>query len=188
MAPLNAANLLQAIELCDEMLSVIKARMPASQSQDDMIVLRYAELRYKGQHHTLRILWDSNTTSDALKQLFENTYRQRYGHVTADALIEFVSIATIVRHAVQKPNLEAMASQSVAGANSSPTSIQREVFLARSRNSKMVPVFQRAELPIGFAHPGPALIEEYGATCLIDEGDRFHIGHLAELHIDVSLT
>ena len=188
LAPLNAANLIHAVKLCEDMLSVIKARMPASQSQNDMIVLRYAELRYKGQHHTLRILWDSNTTSDSLQEHFENTYRQRYGHVTAGALIEFVSIATIVRHAVQKPNLEAMAIQSVAGAKSSPTTVQREVFLARSRSWKKMPVFQRAELPIGFAHPGPALIEEYGATCLIDEGDRFHIGRLAELHIDVSLT
>jgi hypothetical protein len=31
------------------------------------------------------------------------------------------------------------------------------------------------------------LIEEYGATCLMDEGDAFHIGPLAEIQIDVRL-
>jgi len=188
LAPLNETNLVLASALCDDMLAVIQERLLETQSQDGMLVLRYAELRYKGQHHTLRILWDTDISSDALKELFENTYRQRYGHVTAGAVVEFVSVATIARHAVQRPSLEAMANQSAAATTPVPACTKREVFLGRSRSWKSVPVFQRVELPIGFAHPGPALIEEYGSTCLIDEGDKFHIGQLSELHIDVALT
>ncbi len=187
LAPLNAANLAQAKTLAEGMLSAIQSRMSASRAQEQWEVLRHAELRYKGQHHTLRIPWHLETRSEELQSLFEASYRQRYGHLTVGASIEFVSVSTIVRHAVQRPDLQAMARQATAAAQATPTHQTRDVFLARSRSWQKVPVFQRADLPIGFAHAGPALIEEYGATCLMDEGDAFHIGPLAEIQIDVRL-
>jgi N-methylhydantoinase A len=188
LAPLNEANFDQAKRLSDGMLSTIKAQLPESRSQEALVVLRHAELRYKGQHHTLRIPWEPDTCSEELQAMFENAYRQRYGHLTVGAIIEFVSVSTIVRHAVERPDLQAMARQATAQAHTTPTSTSREVFLARARQWKTIPVFQRSDLPIGFSHPGPALIEEYGSTCLIDEGDRFQVGLLAEINIDVDLT
>jgi N-methylhydantoinase A len=46
-------------------------------------------------------------------------------------------------------------------------------------------VFQRSALPPGFKADGPALIEEYGSTTLVWPGDRFFIGMLGEITIQI---
>jgi len=46
-------------------------------------------------------------------------------------------------------------------------------------------IWRRAELPEGFAAGGPAVIEEYGSTTLVGPRDRFSVGRLGEIRIDI---
>jgi N-methylhydantoinase A len=46
-------------------------------------------------------------------------------------------------------------------------------------------VYKRARLPAGFRAKGPALIEEYGSTTVIGPRDRFFIGELGEIHVEL---
>jgi len=46
-------------------------------------------------------------------------------------------------------------------------------------------IYERAALAPGFKAQGPALIEEYGSTTLIWPGDRFEVGTLSEIRIQV---
>jgi len=42
-------------------------------------------------------------------------------------------------------------------------------------------VFRREDLPAGFATEGPAIIEEYGSTTVVEEGFTVEVDHLANL-------
>ena len=183
VALLDELQFKSAQQTCDEMAKeLMKSNMRPS---DKDMWQRYAELRYRGQHHTLRIAWHSQDTAQTLRQRFENAYQQRYGHVTQNAKVEFVSLHTVLRQPVEQPDLEKMAQQATAQAQSTPTVVKRQVYLGSTHQFHDVPVYQRNALPIGYTIQGPALIEEYGSTCLIDVGDRLHVGRLAELVIDV---
>ena len=46
-------------------------------------------------------------------------------------------------------------------------------------------VYERTTLAPGFKAEGPALIEEYGSTTLVWPGDRFEIGELGEIRIQI---
>jgi N-methylhydantoinase A len=183
VALLDEVQFKSAHQTCDEMAKeLMKSNMRPC---DKDMWQRYAELRYRGQHHTLRIAWHSQDTAQTLRQRFENAYQQRYGHVTQNAKVEFVSLHTVLRQPVEQPDLEKMAQQATAQAQSTPTVVKRQVYLGSTHQFHDVPVYQRNALPIGYTIQGPALIEEYGSTCMIDVGDRLHVGRLAELVIDV---
>jgi N-methylhydantoinase A len=184
LALLDPAHLGKAHTLFDEMTGELSERTAHSGSSE--ACFRYAELRYRGQHHTLRIACQDTDNDQTLRQRFEDAYRQRYGHVTQHAKVEFVTLHTVLRQSVQRPDLEKMAHQATAQAKTKPPHSMRRVYLARSRQWHDVPVYERTDLPIGFRCQGPALIEEYGATCLIDEGDQMLIGHLAEIQIELA--
>ncbi len=181
---LDATHFEQAQKVCAEMASELAQRTARQPGHETWV--RYAELRYRGQHHTLRIHWKDEDNAQTLSHRFEDAYRKRYGHVTQNAKVEFVSLHTVLRQPVERPSLKDMAHQAVAQAHAQPPYRQRRVYLSRTRQWHDVPVYERADLPIGFECEGPALIEEYGATCLIDQGDRLRVGTLAEIQIELS--
>ena len=49
-------------------------------------------------------------------------------------------------------------------------------------------VYERTSLTAGFKGQGPALIEEYGSTTLICPEDRFEVGELGEIRIQVGTS
>ena len=184
VALLDDVHFGQARQTCDDMVRALADQTRLDNSEE--IWLRHAELRYRGQHHTLRIAWQDGDDSFALRRRFEDAYRQRYGHLTQNAKVEFVSLHTVLRQPVERPDLEQMARQATARSRAQPAHTNRRVYLSSTHQWHEVPVYQRADLPMGFSIEGPALIEEYGATCLIDRGDRMCIGRLAEIQIDVA--
>jgi N-methylhydantoinase A len=46
-------------------------------------------------------------------------------------------------------------------------------------------IFRRETLPTGFAHAGACVIEERDCTTVIGPADRFEIGELGEIRIEV---
>jgi N-methylhydantoinase A len=141
---------------------------------------RYAEMRYVGQNHNIKVPVTGLTDPAAIRSGFERDYKRRYGHADARAAAEIQALHLSAFARQKRPDLSKLP-QIVAHAVA-PT--QRQVFFGGTGGWADATVYDRASLRPGFAAQGPAVIEEYGSTTLVAPGDRFEIGPLHEIRID----
>jgi N-methylhydantoinase A len=142
---------------------------------------RHAEMRYKGQHHALRIPLAADRSASALRSAFDDHYALRYGHSEPECAVELVGLHVIARGAGDKLGI-------VTGpvpARGSIVSIReiRSVYFAEASRRLPTPIYTRGDLPVGFSDAGPAVVEEYGSTTVIGPLDRFEIGEFGEIWI-----
>ena len=170
----------------NEALAVMEAEMGEALARDfDKLPVAYqraAEIRFVGQYHTVRIeLGDDDF--EALRRRFLETYRGRYGHAIDRAPIEVVSLHCTATAKTARPDIKGLAGDLPARAPE--TVVTRPIVLPGQESPCPTKVFARRSLPFGYAAQGPAVIEEYGSTTLIGPGDRFAIGDLGEIRIDL---
>jgi N-methylhydantoinase A len=143
---------------------------------------RSAEMRFLGQHHTVRIVVKT-TDAEALRNTFYEAYRTRYGHAMDKSPVQIVSVHCSASANTPKPDILGLAGELTKEAPGQvPT---RPVFFPDQGGLASTKVFARRSLPRGFAADGPAVIEEYGSTTLISPADRFEIGPLGEIRIHI---
>ena len=171
-------------ELLAEMEAVASAALRRDFDSDAVAFERQAEMRYKGQRHTIRVPLDATIEETALRTRFLDIYRKRYGRADLEAPAELVGVRVTAYADVEGPDLRALhrAPQSV---DASPQST-RDVYFAAAGRRLRTPVYSRYDLPLGFKVDGPAVIEEFGATCVIGPGDTLQVGQLGELQIAVA--
>lgn len=183
LKPLDA----DTVEQCERVLRKIEenltARMKLEFPGAPIRTERHADMRYQGQHHTIRIEL-SRMDEPAIDQQFRAAYSDRYGHAMQATPIEFVVLRVVGFAEIDKPEID-MLSPALSGTGAgAPT--QREVFFPGVARRVMTNVYQRADLPRGFHAAGPAIIEEYGSTTALGPHDRFTIGSYGEIAIDVA--
>lgn len=139
------------------------------------------ELSFRGQKHSLRLPLDPQHDVASIRHRFEEIYRRRYGHVEQGAPLQIAALVLTAFADVERPDLAALAPR-VTAPSSKPVRM-RPVYFAERGHRLETPVFSRSSLAAGFAHAGPAIIEEYGSTTVIGPDDRFEIGRLGEIHI-----
>jgi N-methylhydantoinase A len=146
----------------------------------EVVFERYAEMRFVGQRHNLKVAVAASADPSSLAEAFRAAYKLRYGHVDPGAAIEVqvLHVSAFVRS--QKPDLSSfwLRERTATGP------YVRPVHFGAERGWLDAKVFRRSSLETGFVDSGPALIEEYGATTLIWPGDGFTIGALGEIRID----
>ena len=143
---------------------------------------RRAEIRYKGQKHSLRIDLPAQTDLHILRQTFNEAYGRRYGYSRPEAPLEFVSLVSTAILPMKQPTFEQL-QRPVSKATGELT---RMVYFLDVADFVPTTIYDRSELAAGFSAAGPAVIEEYGSTTLIGPHDRFIIGNLGEIRIDCS--
>ena len=142
-----------------------------------------AEMRYRGQRHTVLVELSASIAAAPIRAAFEATYARRYGRsLGQDFAPEIVALRVIVEAAAARPDLQALAPQ--ARATPAPVGQRR---LHTQAGWVSAPIWQRGTLPEGFALQGPAIIEEYGATLLLAAGDTARVGRLGEILVEVAL-
>ena len=144
---------------------------------------RNAEIRYRGQMHSVLTPVERDDDAARLRQRFEQVYRARYGHTESNNPVEIVSVRSTILGRMARPELAALRPNQGAGAT--PGSSERAVYFGSAGARLPTCVYQRRSLPEGFAAPGPALIEEYGSTTLVGPHDTFCIGALGEIRIEI---
>jgi N-methylhydantoinase A len=139
-------------------------------------MIRALGMRYVGQSWELIVRLPAGVdTMAALETEFRQAHERRYGHASAgDAEIVNFRLAAI--GAVPKPS---PARWSVVGTLAAARREERAVHFDGA--SQRVPVYERQRLPGGEAVPGPALIEEMGATTVIAPGWAGTVGEWGEL-------
>lgn len=171
-------------ELIVEMEATASAALRRDFDSDAVAFERQAEMRYKGQRHTIRVSLDMTIDEAAMRARFVETYRKRYGRADLEAPAELVGIRVTAYATVDGPDLAALHRAPRAG--ESPAHTVRDVYFAAAGRRLRTPVYSRYDLPIGFRSDGPAVIEEFGATCVIGPGDTLEVGELGELRIAVA--
>jgi N-methylhydantoinase A len=142
---------------------------------------RQADMRFRGQRHTLRTVLGAARDPAAIRRAFETTYERKFGHVEVDSPIEFVGLVLTALGRIERPSLPGLRPQPANGAAAAAPRRREVPFGELGRVP--TPVLARAALPIGHAAAGPAIIEEYGSTTIVGPRDRFRIGALGEIRI-----
>jgi len=149
-------------------------------------VARAADMRYVGQEHavTVELPAELIRAGDraAIKARFDAVHERRYGTSAPEEAAEIVSLRTTVSGTLAKPPLERIeaggaAPPSRAGAGT------RSAYFAEAGGFVATPVFARAGLLAGNRIEGPALVEEYASTTVVQPGDRVTVDAFGNLVI-----
>ena len=145
-------------------------------SPDRISMIRALGMRYVGQSWELIVRMPAGLDSmAALEAEFRQAHERRYGHAS-DGAAEIVNFRLTAIGAVPKP---LPSRWSVAG--TAPAARREERIVHFDGAPQRVPVYERLRLPGGEAVPGPALIEEMGATTVIPHGWAGTVGEWGEL-------
>ena len=162
-----------------EMEEAARSALAKDFAAQDVLFERYAEMRYAGQRHNIKVPISGREDPAGIREAFDRDYKRRYGHADLKAAAELQALHLSAFTRLRRPEL-ARLPRAIAG-TSAPT--RRQVFFGGGSGTQDALVYERTALPPGFAGAGPALIEEYGSTTLIAPGDRFEIGTLGEIRI-----
>lgn len=147
---------------------------------DQLVFVRAAEMRYRGQRHNIKVPIGDLAGVGAVREAFDRDYERRYGHADKRAAVEVQALHLSAMARLHRPELEKLRRMQ-AGKSRAPG--KRPVYFASAAGFIETPVYNRFGLAPGFAAPGPAIIEEYGSTTVILPEDRFEIGALGEIRI-----
>jgi N-methylhydantoinase A len=138
--------------------------------------VRVLGMRYVGQSWELLVRVPDGVDSMAgLEAAFRQAHERRYGHAS-DGPAEIVNFRITAVGAVPRP---APVRWSVAGTPAAARRVERAMRFGSA--ALRAPVYARAWLPAGAAVPGPAIVEEMGATTVIPPGWTATVGEWGEL-------
>ncbi|HEX4832614.1 MAG TPA: hydantoinase/oxoprolinase family protein [Trebonia sp.] len=175
-----------ADEVRDHIAGLLTAELIAAGDQE---VELYLDLRYRGQEFTLRTpAARTELSTDAglekVRQRFDELHALRFGHSAAGSPVEVVNLRVvgIGRRERFSPTLAAH-----EGGIDITT---RRVVSGAGSQSKAADwqVYQREQLPAGYQVTGPAVIEEYASTLVIDEGDVATVSDDGALDIQIAVA
>ncbi|ODU62880.1 MAG: hypothetical protein ABT05_06840 [Lautropia sp. SCN 66-9] len=143
---------------------------------------READMCYRGQSHTVKVALESSADANEVRAAFEQAYQARYGHLNEDSPISFVMLRLVCEVPMTGPDLRQVAVEVSAKSSATPAD-WRDVHFGVAGGRTRTPIYRRAELRIGDAIDGPAVVEEFSSTTLVAPGDRLEVGVLGELRI-----
>jgi N-methylhydantoinase A len=180
---LPAARLRDAFAtLEEEARAEVRRSMPEA---GEVRLSRVVELRYHGQHHTLRLPVDGLLDGDDLapvRAAFDRAYEQRYGRNEPDSQVELTGLRLTAEGVIPKPDLRLIGPDSAPRPAAEPT---RDVYDTATRTFRPWRVVQREALAPGAIVEGPAVIHEYASTTLLWPGDRAVVGAFGVLDVTV---
>ena len=126
----------------------------------------YVDARYKGQSFELRIPYEQSAD---MRSRFSEKYREAYGYCSNDE-VEFVNVRVKVVMAIS--SLKRRRIRQKWEAPGIPTEF-REAWIKDAFTK--IPIFSREKLKLGTYGEGPAIIEEYDSTLVVNPGWKWKI-------------
>jgi len=129
-------------------------------------VLKYLDLRYEGQTHTLKIPCLSTKLED-LKEIMERFHEAHYGEYgfrLPEGNIEVVSFHVVGIHRVAPPSIKRMSSQ---GSLKDAYLGERNMYMGNKE--VFVPIYKKEKLPPNVTLSGPCIIEGETSTAIITQ-------------------
>lgn len=152
----------------------------------NLAIERFAEMRYLGQEHTIRIpvleADISGVDLGHLRRRFDSLYESAYAHSLPDHGVEFVILRLVAIGEIDKPPaFEIPASSRNKKMRSSG---KRDIYIADERQSFSCKVYARESLMPGSVLAGPAIVEEWSTSILILPNQQVSIDRFGTLLID----
>jgi len=145
-------------------------------SADCISFLRSADMRYSGQEYTINIALPDELDIAALSTRFHDSHKQRHGHSSPEAPIEFVNLRLAAIGAIAKYDEHP---HTVTGDGRDAVIGRREaVFRGVTLGTQ---VLRRDRLPVGYQATGPAIIEEQSATTVLPDGWQLRVDEESNL-------
>ena len=140
--------------------------------------IKYAEMRYRRQEHTIKIrLPDKINNTEELSKLFESTYKQRFGHAS-NMEIEIVMLRLVIEGRTSRPDLKS--SHHNSGVEINPE--KRQIWF-EGQGFVEGQVWQRSNLKSGEIIVGPGVIEEEASTTVLTPGDNASLDEMGNIVI-----
>ena len=148
----------------------------------DATFARSVDMRYDGQEHAVRVASEPNDQVASIVERFHAEHRRAYTFDLPDTAVEFVTFhvaAFGTRERVEpKPVL-------LAPPGSIPTPKGRREVDFDIDGVHATVVYERDELPVGFAADGPLVVEEPTTTTLVHPGQTLEVDHAGNLTIEL---
>jgi N-methylhydantoinase A len=147
---------------------------------------RAADLRYQGQSFELTVPIDADLTGgDALARIeaaFAREHERTYGHRAGpEEPVEIVSLRVLAQGLPERPRVPERLRLDRERAGGEPRA--RRVYFGPPHEWQMVPIVGRGDLAGG--RPGPCIVEEYDATCVVPPGARAALDARDNIVIDL---
>ncbi len=149
---------------------------------DKINISRFADMRYLGQEHTIKIRLPSSMktqTAQGLHQLFEDGYAKRYGHISENVPVNIVNLRVVVDGVAERPPIE-----KIERNDNPPHPVSRKVNFD-GVNFISCDVWQRSELSPGYRIEGPGIIEEAASTTVLPPGTAATLDEFGNIIIDI---
>ena len=154
-------------------------------SGSSAVIERSASLHYKGQIYELSVpapsgIFDSKKLAE-LSETFGQEHEIVYGHRAGpEEPVELVNIAVIGRGI---PDSSRVPEKLYADEASRPVDSFRKAYFGKGHGWIETPILARADLQKKYK--GPAIVEEYDATCLIPPKAEAHLDAFGNIVIDL---
>lgn len=133
--------------------------------------VRSFDARYRGQDHVINVaLGEQEVDERALREAFDSTYQQLYGHSDHRSDVQVTAVRVSGFKSVDRP-----ARQAHPGSSSSKLEALPPGYILRQT------------LRTGEVVVGPRVILESGATCMLLAGDRASVLPTGDLVIDINV-
>ncbi|MCM3756152.1 hydantoinase/oxoprolinase family protein [Sporosarcina aquimarina] len=144
---------------------------------------RFADMRYLGQEHTVKVPVDDEMWTDASKQKaiedFHKLHEKNYTFKLEEAQTEIVNLHLTAFGKVEKPEIK---KQIKAGTLQSAFKEKREVYF-ENEGWLTTNVYDREKLPTNEVLRGPAIIEEKAAVTVIYKQQQLYADEYGNLII-----
>jgi N-methylhydantoinase A len=160
--------------LCAEAAETLRAEGVADA---DTALVRTVDARYLGEAHEIAVPAGEPFDADAAAAAFHDAHERIYGYAYREGeVVELVNWKVTGLGRIERPRLEPPP----------PTGSGRPLHPGPGgpgypATRAGFAVYRREDLPAGFRAAGPAIVEEYGSTTVVEEGFTLEVDRLANL-------
>jgi N-methylhydantoinase A len=179
---LSAEGIHAVAAMYERMMSEASAfAQSAGYSMDQVTFLRYADMRYLGQEHTIRMSIGELDRQE-IESRFHEGHERTYTYRLPNNQVEFVNFLVSVKVAASlpKPAPYAPTEDGQHGFQG-----MREVLFEEGRLPTKV--YRRPAMPVDLTVQGPAIIEESSSTAVIHPGQSASIDRIGNLIIQTGV-
>ena len=154
--------------------------------EDRLVLQRFADMRYLGQEHTVRVAFPSGTVDAAAfgvaVERFHETHEREYTY-RLPSLVELVNYHVVAFGLVPKPEL---AKLSATGRRPADAMRGKRTVDFDTHGVHTTAIYERNRLEPGMEIDGPAIVEEPATTIVVFPGQRAAMDDYGNLRIHAS--
>lgn len=165
--------------------SATDAALAEGMPKDKLRVQRYADMRYLGQEHTVKLPVADDLGQDgameALIETFHKAHKREYTF-SLDAPVELVNFHIVVFADMDKAPLPKRPATAAAASTAQVGTRQVDFDEAGVHQAA---IYDLGRMQPGMAIKGPAVLEDFTATIVITPGKSAKMDEFANIHIDM---